>query len=133
MTLTTQHKKLSQQIFELLQIQSFSKNEIDKIMEWRKLYTDDEIMEALNKAIQYKAKKPLSDYTTKILEENHQKKKNEPVLPKYYRRDKERQEMIRQGILVEEEEETEPADPEAIEALIKKIEMRERRYKEDLR
>lgn len=125
MSLTTQNKKLSQRIFELLNIHSFNQYEIDKIMEWRKFYTDDEIMEALNKAIRYKAKKPLSDYTTKILEENHQKKRNEPVLPKYYIRDKERQEKIKQGILVEEEEE--PADPEAIEALMKKIEMRERR------
>lgn len=117
-------KKLSERIFEVLDIHSFTQKEIDKVMEWRKLYTDDEIIAALKKSVKFKAKRPLTDYTTKILEENCSKDKNAVVLPKYYQKEKEKQEKIKLGIPVEEEEELKPADPESIRRLQEKLRAR---------
>lgn len=81
------HKKLSQRISELLDIQSFTVQEVEKIIEWKMDYTDDEIIEALMKAVSFNAKRPLTDYTSKILKENRINP-NEVKLPKYYQEEK---------------------------------------------
>ena len=81
------HKKLSQRISELLDIQSFTVQEVEKIIEWKMDYTADEIIEALMKAVSFNAKRPLTDYTSKILKENRINP-NEVKLPKYYQEEK---------------------------------------------
>lgn len=82
-----------------MDIQSFTVQEVEKIIEWKMDYTDDEIIEALKKAVQFQSKRPLTDYTSKILKENRIKP-NEVKLPKYYQEEKEfkRNKMIIQSL-----------------------------------
>ncbi len=44
--------------------------EIDLICEWKKRYSDQEIIKAVKKAVLKKARHPISGYSTKILVEN---------------------------------------------------------------
>lgn len=70
-------------IREILKINRITREERKIIDEWRKEYSNTEILEALKKAALSGARIPLGTYTAKILAENQSKRQKAALLPKY--------------------------------------------------